>query len=123
MSEELLPCPFCGSRPSVKPANPEIDGDAWTSIGCSNISSCGQASVTVYAERGHFKKAAAKWNRRAPIAQQAEPAGAPMVELGSANVARAAMEVLSDSERLGVMNQYCTGCGSKDTDCQCWNDD
>jgi sarcosine oxidase delta subunit len=75
MSEmTLVPCPFCGSRPHVQPKHPKIEGDAWTSIGCSNLKECGQASVTVYAEKGHRDEAAKRWNRRAHIAQHAEMA-------------------------------------------------
>jgi hypothetical protein len=59
---------------------------------------------------------------RDPLARDFMAQGG-MVKIGSLNVARAAMEALSDGERLAVMNQYCKECGSKDTGCQCWNDD
>lgn len=62
--EKLKPCPFCGTKPVVRPMHPRIEGDAWTNIACPNIPECGQASVTVYAESGHFDEAARRWNRR-----------------------------------------------------------
>jgi hypothetical protein len=30
---------------------------------------------------------------------------------------------LTDEERLDVFARYCTYCGRKDPDCQCWNDE
>jgi len=33
------------------------------------------------------------------------------------------LDALSDEQRLTIINRYCKYCGSKDTKCQCWNDD
>lgn len=59
MTSELLPCPFCGGD--------KIDGmfirDGWR-IGCMDCS----AGVSAYHPEAH-KKAAEKWNRRAPPPQ------------------------------------------------------
>lgn len=32
-------------------------------------------------------------------------------------------EKLSDEQRLSFRNSCCSGCGTLDTSCQCWNDD
>lgn len=31
-----LPCPFCGSLPTIVPADPAIEGDAWAAVQCVN---------------------------------------------------------------------------------------
>jgi len=31
-----LPCPFCGKVPEVFPKNPEVDGNGWGSVHCTN---------------------------------------------------------------------------------------
>lgn len=36
---------------------------------------------------------------------------------------KAAMDLLTDYQRLEIMSNYCRGCGSTDPRCQCWNDD
>lgn len=64
ISEKLKPCPFCGEPPIVRPSHPDIEGDGWTNIGCANITTCGQASVTVYQDEGHYEAAARRWNNR-----------------------------------------------------------
>lgn len=32
-------------------------------------------------------------------------------------------KMLTDEERMDIMHDYCLGCGSPDTGCQCWNDE
>ena len=33
------------------------------------------------------------------------------------------LDKLSDDERYELISEYCKYCGSKDSGCQCWNDD
>ncbi len=33
------------------------------------------------------------------------------------------LNLLTDEERLEIFLSYCVYCGSKDTGCQCWNDE
>ena len=63
---ELKPCPFCGGKPSVFPRDPEKEGDAWTRVMCTR-KSCAAPKVEVFSERGHFMKAAKRWNARAAL--------------------------------------------------------
>jgi|HubBroStandDraft_4_1064222.scaffolds.fasta_scaffold98196_2 hypothetical protein len=35
----------------------------------------------------------------------------------------AAVETLSDEQRLALFAAYCTDCGCADSRCQCWNDE
>ncbi len=44
-------------------------------------------------------------------------------EKNSMTAALEALNKLSDGEREEIFNQYCKECGSKDTSCQCWNDE
>lgn len=36
---------------------------------------------------------------------------------------RERIDSLTDEQRMDIFNKYCTHCGSKDSGCQCWNDD
>lgn len=57
----LLPCPFCGEKPLIRPQCPSIEGDAWTKITCD----CRvEPSVTVYEDNTHFETAKHLWNTR-----------------------------------------------------------
>lgn len=31
------------------------------------------------------------------------------------------LDILTDDERLEIINRYCKYCGCKDQGCQCWN--
>lgn len=62
---ELKPCPFCGSAPSIGPANPKEEGDAWTRIRCESSECTVNPEISVYADRGHKRRAFTLWNRRA----------------------------------------------------------
>jgi hypothetical protein len=33
------------------------------------------------------------------------------------------LDALLDDERKELFDNYCLGCGSKDKNCQCWNDE
>jgi hypothetical protein len=33
------------------------------------------------------------------------------------------LDYLTDDQRLEIISHYCKHCGSKDTNCQCWNDE
>lgn len=33
------------------------------------------------------------------------------------------LDRLSEEDRLAVFQQYCTECGTKNPNCQCWNDE
>jgi hypothetical protein len=35
----------------------------------------------------------------------------------------AAMQMLSDEERMEIMRNFCRHCGNDDPRCQCWNDE
>lgn len=67
----LLPCPFCGEKPLIRPQCPSIEGDAWTKITCD----CRvEPSVTVYEDNTHFETAKHLWNTRAPQTADAKAA-------------------------------------------------
>jgi hypothetical protein len=73
-ARELLPCPFCGSRPCRDMA----DWRVW----CSN---CGAAVDNAY------QRASAEWNTRAPaapLAQRAATEGGVAPTLSGAEIAR-----------------------------------
>jgi hypothetical protein len=36
---------------------------------------------------------------------------------------KAMLDALTDDERSDLFNEYCSSCGSKDPECQCWNDE
>lgn len=38
-------------------------------------------------------------------------------------MAKKIMLLLTDAERLEVIQSFCEYCGSTDKNCQCWNDD
>ncbi len=68
--EELKPCPFCGKKPNIFPTNPEIEGNSWCEIQCSN-KKCGEVIIHGNANLENFKKvkksAIDKWNKRINI--------------------------------------------------------
>lgn len=70
---ELLPCPFCGSIPDVFPKRPEIEGNAFGQVRCSNNDCSAKPCVNDGEDRADdrgsdaYKMAAIKiWNTRAP---------------------------------------------------------
>lgn len=65
MSENPLPCPFCGGPAAIEEVG-EDGGHVRFTVGCtSDESDCmGYQSLTTFARRG---EAIAAWNTRAPI--------------------------------------------------------
>lgn len=64
-------CPFCGKKPKVGPANPEVEGNAWAFVRCTNRRCPARPMVKDGAlssdERGSDKYkelAIRRWNRR-----------------------------------------------------------
>ena len=73
MSDELKPCPFCGHIPKVFPENPKLEGNAWGTVECVNISCparpCVKDGEDCCDDRGSdkYKEAAIqRWNTRTP---------------------------------------------------------
>lgn len=67
--EELKPCPFCGTVPSVYPKRPEIEGDGFGHVRCENDDCPAQPCVNAYTSgpdtlEAHKAAAIALWNRR-----------------------------------------------------------
>lgn len=62
----LLPCPFCGEPPHRFPANPEIEGDAFTLIACTSERCVVQPRTKVYSDdkAAREREAVAAWNAR-----------------------------------------------------------
>jgi len=44
-------------------------------------------------------------------------------ELTLVSLAKTIMHTLTDDERKSIFDEFCVHCGSKDTRCQCWNDE
>jgi hypothetical protein len=68
-----LPCPFCGSNPRLRPKNPEVEGNAWGAVACTNSRCHAQPMVndeqTSADERGtgaYIDAAIKRWNKRPP---------------------------------------------------------
>lgn len=36
---------------------------------------------------------------------------------------KSGLDQLTDEERYEIISEYCLACGSKDKNCQCWNDE
>jgi len=70
MSEQLLPCPFCGERPHVYTSQHHIFLD---SVGCAN-EDCPTQPSTEYLPGA---ETIAAWNRRAAPAPQAREGECP----------------------------------------------
>lgn len=50
----------------------------------------------------------------------------PVSDLPHDHIQKLASELfklLTDEERLEIINEYCKYCGSSDSGCQCWNDE
>lgn len=62
-AEGLLPCPFCGSTPEIRPIT---DNEGWQKFICPKGSSCdGSRLYSMF--KGTASEAVAAWNRRATI--------------------------------------------------------
>ena len=46
-----------------------------------------------------------------------------LVEIESDSDLNKSLDKLTDDERYEVISKYCKHCGSKDPNCQCWNDE
>lgn len=72
MTVTPLPCPFCGADPEVHPLRPEVEGDAWGAVICTNEACPAQPSVdddepVIRAAAGSdfYKMSAIRlWNKR-----------------------------------------------------------
>ena len=76
---ELLPCPFCGTIPTL-----EGDGDVlW--ITCPADSDCRHGGMAMGIKKDDQEAGIASWNRRAPAGQAARalPAGEPAAWMSS----------------------------------------
>jgi len=67
-----LPCPFCGTKPTLHPARPELEGNAWGAVACESRRCPATPRVkdgaAVCDERGtgaYIDAAIRRWNRRA----------------------------------------------------------
>jgi hypothetical protein len=65
------PCPFCGEKPAIHPMFPEVEGDAWGEVACTNPVCPAQPKVRdgqeVADERGtaaYQESAIKRWNHR-----------------------------------------------------------
>jgi len=66
-----LPCPFCGTEPSLAPQNPDKEGGAWGMVYCDN-KECGvkpkvNDGIREADERGtgaYIDLAILRWNKR-----------------------------------------------------------
>ena len=48
---------------------------------------------------------------------------AKSIEVDKMGVLKSQLDALSDDERTDLFSYYCKACGSKDKNCQCWNDE
>jgi hypothetical protein len=69
-----LPCPFCGTRPTLDPERPDLEGSAWGRVRCVSIRCPANPQVDdgieIADERGSdaYKQAAIRrWNKRASM--------------------------------------------------------
>jgi len=67
-----IACPFCAKKPKVIPSNPELDGDAWGAVVCTNRRCAVQpkckdgSKMSDMRGPGAYKDLAIRrWNRRA----------------------------------------------------------
>ena len=67
MTEQLKPCPFCGSQPIVETPDLSNEGGGWTRIFCVNMRCSTTVDLINSDERDHLAKAINAWNTRAPI--------------------------------------------------------
>lgn len=72
---KTLPCPFCGTEPILRPANPGV-GDSRLAVVCMNDECVAQPS-TVYDSR---RVAIGRWNHRASPSSPLPPSEAPAGE-------------------------------------------
>lgn len=74
MQSELLPCPFCGGAPHVRPSQ-DPDGCFWSWVECNR---CGARTrgdwVSSSAETCpvFYEGVREEWNRRAPVGKESE---------------------------------------------------
>ena len=67
----LLPCPFCGTHPSIGPKRPDLEGNAWAFVQCEDACCFAQPRVESHEESGedcaalNRRDAIVKWNTRA----------------------------------------------------------
>ena len=62
MTQELKPCPFCGSKGILEPIFPEKDGTGWSMVRCDN-KHCHTDGLTFYND-DHKTSAINWWNTR-----------------------------------------------------------
>ncbi len=102
-TEKLLPCPFCGKRPSIEPKRPDRDGDCFGVVECRNKRCPAMPSVRdgskINDDRGsaaYIAMAIRRWNKRAT-----QPA-LPDAGLDSQKLTKAEQDVLAEraSQRI-----------------------
>jgi Lar family restriction alleviation protein len=117
VSEDMLPCPFCGGEVEVREMMSDM-GRQWFDVGCRHCEASGPAfefDPEADEEREMTAQAIAAWNRRAPsellasrLAKQA-PAGwvlAPheatpaMIDAGNAHMAQVDLGLPFDLWRI-----------------------
>lgn len=47
----------------------------------------------------------------------------PNVPTSMVDIVKAMLDMMTDEDRHSVFGYYCKACGSKDENCQCWNDE
>ncbi len=74
---ELLPCPFCGELPIIKPDFPEKQGNGWARIECNNQECYARPSIEHFEDFGedssarNKRRVRQKWNtRRQPLPEK-----------------------------------------------------
>lgn len=79
-----LPCPFCGKKPKVLPADPKTEGDAWGAVACVNKRCPAQPGVEDGSNLsdmrgpGAYKDMAIRrWNKRSNVKVSGPEGGLP----------------------------------------------
>lgn len=63
MTDQLLPCPFCGRLPAIHPKDPAKQGGGWAVVRCENSKCPAKPAVEYYGDRSPKAHATKRWNR------------------------------------------------------------